>query len=364
MTRSTPTSPRPRTTGCGDWTSCASRRLGRCTEHETTCAAAEWLAKALGRRRPSSTSRSPTGGHPVVYAEWLGPGRSDRPGLRPLRRPAGRPARPVDVAAVRAGRGRRPDARARRGRRQGPDPRPRQGRARRCWRPWRGFPVNVRYVFEGEEEIGSITSRLGSRPIATGWPPTRRSSATRVLRGQPAGHHVSLRGMMYLADRRRRAARRPPLGRLRRRRPEPGQRARPDHRRAQGPDGRIRTRLLRRGRRAHRGRSARRSPSCRSTRRRTAPRSACRRWSARPATRRSSAAAPARRSTSTASGAASRARAPRRSSRPTPTPRSAAGWSPTRTRDVIFERLRDFVLEVAPPGVTVDGPEARGGRPA
>ena len=65
-----------------------------------------------------------TDGHPVVYGDWLhADRRADGPRLRPLRRPAGRPARPVDLAAVRAGRRRRPDARPRRGRRQGPDPR-------------------------------------------------------------------------------------------------------------------------------------------------------------------------------------------------------------------------------------------------
>ena len=61
---------------------------------------------------------------------------------------------------------------------------------------------------------------------------------------------------------------------------------------------------------------------------------------ASPATPRSSASAPGRRSTSAASGAASRARAPRRSFRPTPTPRSAAAWSPTRIPEKIFGLAR------------------------
>ena len=54
---------------------------------------------------------------------------------------------------------------------------------------------------------------------------------------------------------------------------------------------------------------------------------------ARPATRRSSGWAPGPPWTSTGSGAASRARAPRRSSRPMPTPRSAAGSSPNQDPD-------------------------------
>ena len=47
-------------------------------------------------------------------------GRADDPLLRPLRRAAGRSARPVGVAAVRGDRPRRRDLRARLGRRQGP----------------------------------------------------------------------------------------------------------------------------------------------------------------------------------------------------------------------------------------------------
>ncbi len=60
---------------------------------------------------------------------------------------------------------------------------------------------------------------------------------------------------------------------------------------------------------------------CRSTKRRTGSCSAFPPWSAKPGSRPSSAAAHARRSTSTGSGVASRARARRRSSRPMPMPR-------------------------------------------
>ena len=60
------------------------------------------------------------------------------------------------------------------------------------------------------------------------------------------------------------------------------------------------------------------------------------------------------RSTSTACGAASRERAARRSSPPTPTPRSRAGWSRTWIRCKTFERVRDRVAELAPPGVRVE----------
>ncbi len=53
----------------------------------------------------SSTSPSnETGGNPIVYGDWLNAGaeRPDGHRLRPLRRPAGRSARPLGVAAVHA----------------------------------------------------------------------------------------------------------------------------------------------------------------------------------------------------------------------------------------------------------------------
>ena len=85
--------------------------------------AADWLV-----RRPAAigfaAEAHPTAGHPIVVAHHDGPGTA-RPVLRPLRRPAGRSARPVGEAAVRAaaggGAGRtQVDRRARRRRRQGP----------------------------------------------------------------------------------------------------------------------------------------------------------------------------------------------------------------------------------------------------
>ena len=67
--------------------------------------AATWLADALRTAGIEHVEVAETGGHPVVYGDWLhARGRADDPRLRPLRRAAGRPARPVDVAAVRAGR--------------------------------------------------------------------------------------------------------------------------------------------------------------------------------------------------------------------------------------------------------------------
>ena len=98
------------------------------------------------------------------------------------------------------------------------------------------LPLNLRIVFEGEEE-----STSASMP---GWLEANRDrlaadvvviSDTGFFEGNiPAHDRVAPRDPVH-ADRRQRAAGRPALGQLRRERREPGQRPRPDHRRAQGP---------------------------------------------------------------------------------------------------------------------------------
>ena len=98
----------------------ASRRLPRHRNLARRCART-CRRRARGRR---GHDRQPGGLRGLAPCR---PGRAHRPRLRPLRRAAGRPARPVDLAAVRARRRRRPDARSRLGRRQGPDPPPRHG---------------------------------------------------------------------------------------------------------------------------------------------------------------------------------------------------------------------------------------------
>ena len=114
--------------------------------------------------------------------------------------------------------------------------------------------VNLTFVFEGEEEFGSREPR-GVDPREPRPAPGRRRDHQRhgVLRRQPAGDHDRPARHHVRPDRRGAVAGRPPLGRVRRRGPEPGQRARLDHRRAQGPRrAHPDPGLLRRRRPAHR----------------------------------------------------------------------------------------------------------------
>ena len=178
-----------------------------------------------------------TGGHPVVYADWLHApdaptvlvyGHYDVQPVDPLDLWTSPPFEPVVVGG--------PDAGPRRSRRQGPDPRPPDGRRRpardaRAAAGQRQVPVRGR----GGIELGPPRAR-GSRPTASGSPPTSRSSATPgSSRATCRPSRVGLRGMMYAQIDVVGHGRRPAFGRLRRRRREPGQRPGPDHRGAQGP---------------------------------------------------------------------------------------------------------------------------------
>ena len=88
------------------------------------------------------------------------------------------------------------------------------------------LPVNVKYVFEGEEESSSAD--------LDAWLEANRDrlaadvaiiSDTGFFEGNLPAITLSLRGLMYAQIDVVGIAGRPPLGRLRRRRPEPGQRA-------------------------------------------------------------------------------------------------------------------------------------------
>ena len=55
--------------------------------------AAEWVAERLTTAGLEQVQVFPTGGHPVVYGEWLhAPGKLTVTHLRPFRHPASRPA--------------------------------------------------------------------------------------------------------------------------------------------------------------------------------------------------------------------------------------------------------------------------------
>ena len=227
-------------------------------------------------------------------------GRADGPRLRPLRRAAGGPARPVGPAAIRAAHRAGSDLRPRRGGRQGPGPSPPVGRARLAGDRGRAahqHPLRVRG-----------RGGVGLRPTSTaGWRRTAIDSTadlavisdTGFFEGNHPGHHGRPAGPDVRPDRCHGPGRRPPLGHLGRQRPEPGHRARPHHR---GPQARrtaasrcpgfydeVRT-ITERGARRVR-------PAAVRGGRHSRPASGCRSCSASPTSCPSSDAAPGRRST-------------------------------------------------------------------
>ena len=119
-----------------------------------------------------------TGGHPVVYAR-LAPraGRADGHRLLPLRRPAGRPARPVGDRrrSSRSSRTAGCSAAAR------PTTRASStctcGRPRRSWRRAARCRSTCKFVFEGEEESSSV--HLDA--VARGQPRPARAPTSRVI---------------------------------------------------------------------------------------------------------------------------------------------------------------------------------------
>ena len=198
--------------------------------------------RRVDRRTPARPGRDRGRGHrdrPAsdrLRPDPRGAGRADRHRLLPLRRPAGRPARPVGAPAVRAVRPRRPVHRPRRLGRQGPArdaPGAARGAAR--GRPGAGGQPDLRVRGRGGVRLGEPG---GVDPRAPRPARGRRGRHQRhgLLRGQPAGDHR--RPARASCTRRstsscRRSTSTPGMyggdG------PQPGQRAGHDRRRAQGP---------------------------------------------------------------------------------------------------------------------------------
>ena len=325
--------------------------------HADDCrAAAEWLADALTAAGLEHVEVVETGGHPVVYADWLHApdaptvlvyGHYDVQPVDPLDLWTSPPFEPVVVGDRILARGAADDkgqvhahvmaaARAARDARQPPDQRASTcSRARRSRAP----STSTRWLEANRERLAADVAII---------------SDTGFFEGNLPAITLSLRGMMYAQIDVVGTARRPPLRAATaapsRTRPTRWPRSSPRSRApTAGSGSRASTTTSCRCPRP----TARRSPRCpfdedAYLERARAPRARRRGrlHDARAARRR------ARRSTSTACGAASRARAARRSSRPTPTPRSAAGWWPPRIPTRSSRRSAAYVEEVAPPGVT------------
>ena len=189
---STPGSPRRRRSDWPTtWTSCASRPSAPCRSTRRTWSPrrGSWPS---GSRAPGleHVEVSPTGGHPIVYADWLH--AEGAPTVLVYGHYDVQPVDPLDAWV------------------QPPfDPRVEHGRVyargaaddkgqvhlhalggARLARGRGGLPVNIRYVFEGEEESGSdALRRLAGRPTASPDGGSRGHQRHRLLRGQPPGHH-------------------------------------------------------------------------------------------------------------------------------------------------------------------------------
>ena len=263
-TPSTPTSGTATSGSTTTSTSCASRRIGTLSEHRADVPAAPTsLADTAARDGPRARrGLADTGGHPVVYADWLhAEGAPDGPRLRPLRRPAGRPAR-------RCGSGRRSSPGSRMAGSSRAAPRTTRARSTStCGRPgpgWRRRPAAgqppLRLRGRGGVRLDQLRAWLEANRerLAADLAVDPRH---RLLRGQPAGHHDRPARPDVRPDRRHGPEPGPPLGHA----TAATSRTRPTRWRGSSPrlqdgDGpRHGARLLRRGPRADAARAARSS---------------------------------------------------------------------------------------------------------
>ena len=255
----------------------------------------------------------PTAGNPVVYGEWLGaPGRPtvlvyghyDVQPPDPLEKWHSPPWTPTVRDGRLYARGVSDD--------KGPMLIPIEV-AEAFFATAGGLPVNVKFMFEGEEEIGSRHLDAFVR-AAQGAP---RRGCRRVGGRRDVAHR---RAVAHRGEPRTLRARAHAHGGLEGSALGPSRRRRGESAARDGHAHRLAARVRRRAWRwpgsttpsaSCRQTSARRSPRCRSTSGRTSRRSARRPPSASPATRRSSANGRGPRSRSTACGAATRDRARR-----------------------------------------------------
>ena len=227
------------------------------------------------------------------------------------------------------------------------------------------LPVNMKFILEGEEEVGSVNlddfvrahkDELGADVVVI-------SDSPMFARGVPSICY-GLRGLVYFQIDLRGSSTDLHSGSF------GGAVANPAFVLAQmlaqmkDRGGRIKIPgLLRRCAWRCRRRSGRRGRRCRSTRRSTRRTSASRSCSARPATRRSSARGRGRRSRSTACCRASPAKARRRCCRPSRWRRSACAWCRTRTPTRSRSCSRRYVRDVAPKTVELKVTRMHGGKP-
>jgi acetylornithine deacetylase/succinyl-diaminopimelate desuccinylase-like protein len=161
--------------------------------------AAAWVQARLERAGCTRTQMFETKRHPIVYGEWLNaPGA---PTVLVYGHYDVQPEDPVDLwttppfePTVRDG---RLYARGRM-RRQGAVHHSRQ-RPRGVLEDVRHVPVNLKFVLEGEEEIGSPTSRRSSPATRTSSPATPSSSRTpRCSARRPRRSCTGCAGLSYL----------------------------------------------------------------------------------------------------------------------------------------------------------------------
>ena len=331
--------------------------IGVLSDHDSDMGrGAEWIAARMRGIGLEHVEVSPTAGHPVVYADWLH--ADGAPTVLVYAHYDVQPADPL-------GRWVRPpfEPRVENGRIYGRGVADDKGQlhlhlwAARAWLETQGrLPLNVRYVFEGEEEAGSPnfeawleanTERLGADVVVV--------TDTGFYEGNHPALTVSLRGNMYLQL--------DVIG------PRQDLHSGGFGGMVQNPANALIRILstLRDGEGrvtvpgfydeapdlsdAERREFARVRPSTRPT----SPRaSACLSSSANPVSARSSARACDPRWMSAACGPASRERGARPSSPRTPTPRSPVDWRRACSQTTTFQRVRDAIRAVDVPGVRVE----------